>query len=85
MVSIDELLRKLGLGPMNRGVSTGVKSVEGRGDILESFSPVDGRMIGAVSTADGRDYEAVVKKAQQAFNLWKAFSAPRRGEIVRQM
>jgi aldehyde dehydrogenase (NAD+) len=85
MIDIKEVLKKLNLQSANAGVTTGQKSVEGSGDILESFSPVDGRKIAGVSSGDRDDYDMIVKKAQTAFKNWRLVPAPKRGEIVRQM
>lgn len=85
MIEIDKVLKRLGVQANNSGVSTGLQCIEGSGDILESFSPVDGRKIAGVSSADGEDYELVIKKAQDAFGKWKLIPSPARGEIVRQM
>jgi aldehyde dehydrogenase (NAD+) len=82
---MDEIIGRLGLASHNCGVSTGVKSIEGSGDILQSSSPVDGRKIADISTADHDDYDRVITKAVAAFELWRTLPAPRRGEIVRQM
>ncbi len=85
MVDIQDVLKRLGLKSVNAGVSTGMKNVEGSGDVLESFSPVDGRKIGGVSTADYDDYVVVIKNARNAFSEWRQVPAPKRGEVVRQM
>ena len=85
MIDIGNVLKRLGLQAMNTGVSTGVKCFEGSGDILESFSPVDGSKIAGISSGDSDDYETIIKKARQAFQTWRLVPAPKRGEIVRQM
>jgi aldehyde dehydrogenase (NAD+) len=85
MIDIESVIKRLGLHPTNSGVSTGTKCVEGSGDILESFSPVNGRKLAGISTADAEDYALVVTKAREAFGKWKLIPAPKRGEIVRQM
>jgi aldehyde dehydrogenase (NAD+) len=85
MIDIQNIIGKLGLSANNPGVCTGVKSIEGSGDVLESFSPVNGQKIGGLSTCDREDYDQIVKKAQDAFKIWSTFPAPKRGGIVRQM
>jgi aldehyde dehydrogenase (NAD+) len=82
MINTDFLL-KLGITAKNSGVSTG-KQFFGSDDPISSWSPVDGQIIGAVSTATKNDYEKVVQTAQEAFLYWRAIPAPKRGEIVRQ-
>ncbi|WP_236675829.1 L-piperidine-6-carboxylate dehydrogenase [Chryseolinea lacunae] len=67
------------------GVSTGTQWLESKGLTIASHSPVDGKYIGAVTSADKATYEAVMTKATAAFHEWRQWPAPRRGEIVRQM
>jgi aldehyde dehydrogenase (NAD+) len=69
----------------NRGVSTGNIWLESSGVTLESFSPVDGKLIGKVSAASRADYDHVITTAQEAFLEWRLWPAPRRGEVVRQI
>ncbi|MBO9571687.1 MAG: aldehyde dehydrogenase family protein [Chitinophagaceae bacterium] len=70
---------------INEGVSTGSRWIKGSAGKLESFSPVDGKLIGSVNMAGKDNYEEVVKLAEKAFTEWRAWPAPRRGEIVRQI
>ena len=53
--------------------------------MITSVSPVDGKNIAAVRSAEMADYEAVVAKAQSAFKEWRQVPAPLRGEVVRQL
>jgi aldehyde dehydrogenase (NAD+) len=69
----------------NNGVSTGLNWLKTKGEKLESYSPVDGKLIASVSSADEKSYEIVIQKAQAAFNEWRTWPAPKRGEIVRQV
>ena len=55
------------------------------GEELDSVSPIDGRSIGTVRCASGRDYESIVQQAADAFEQWRQVPAPKRGEIVRQI
>ena len=80
-----EFLQALGIEKSNNGVSTGSQWMKGSGTAIESFSPVDGKQIASVFTADKNQYEAVVKKATEAFKLWRLWPAPKRGEVVRQI
>ncbi|MEO8583532.1 MAG: aldehyde dehydrogenase family protein, partial [Flavitalea sp.] len=73
-----------GITETNEGISTGSLWLRGHHKI-ESISPVDGKLIGTVTTASKSDYEEVVLSALKAFELWKQWPAPRRGEIVRQI
>ena len=67
-----------------QGAGTG-SWVASRGEILESVSPVDGRVLGKIRTADRQAYEEVCLKAIQAFGKWRTVPAPKRGEVVRQI
>ena len=80
---IDKALQELGLQEVNKGTSTGNLHFSS-GDIIESYSPVDGKLIGKVSTTTKEDYEKVMQTATEAFKTWRTKPAPLRGEIVRQ-
>jgi len=80
-----DFLQSLGIQEDNPGVSTGTKWITSRGETINSFSPVDGKKIGSVIAADQKSYEAVIKKAEEAFTIWRLMPAPKRGEIVRQV
>ena len=81
--TIKKALDKLGVKQLNNGTSTGSNSF-GKGEIIQSYSPVDGGLIGAVSTTTKEDYNLVLGTAQKAFKTWRLKPAPQRGEIVRQ-
>jgi aldehyde dehydrogenase (NAD+) len=74
-----------GIEEVNEGVSTGKRWIKGSGGKLESHSPVDGKMIGSISMAGRSDYDEIIATAEKAFKEWRAWPAPRRGEIVRQI
>ncbi|WP_461532527.1 L-piperidine-6-carboxylate dehydrogenase [Sinomicrobium sp.] len=80
---IDKSLDILGISKENNGTSTGNNSF-GSGDFIASHSPVDGALIGKVSTTTQQDYEKVISTAVEAFSVWRNIPAPQRGEIVRQ-
>ncbi|MDJ0809989.1 MAG: aldehyde dehydrogenase family protein, partial [Desulfobacterales bacterium] len=48
-------------------------------------SPIDGREIGRIRTATRDEYEEVLRRSVAAFREWRAWPAPRRGEVVRRM
>ncbi len=79
------ILKELNLKDDNSGVSTGLKSIPGKGVVLESYSPVDGKLIGTVTTATREEYDQVIQTAQKAFHAWKLWPAPKRGDVVRQI
>ncbi len=80
---IKEALTQLGVKEINQGTSTGSNSFS-NGIILESYSPVDGKLIGKVRTSTREDYEKAIGHASSAFKIWRKMPAPQRGEIVRQ-
>ena len=61
--TIQQALDKLGVKTLNNGTSTGSKFF-GVGDIMESYSPVNGKLIGKVSTTTKDDFEKVMESAQ---------------------
>jgi aldehyde dehydrogenase (NAD+) len=80
---IDKALKTLGVKAINEGTSTGSNNFSS-GDIIESYSPVDGQLIGKVKTTTKDDFEKVMLAATSAFKTWRTMPAPLRGEIVRQ-
>ncbi|MDT0606483.1 L-piperidine-6-carboxylate dehydrogenase [Croceitalea rosinachiae] len=80
---LDTALKQLGLKEINDGTSTGINSF-GSGELITSYSPVDGELIGKVKATTKAEYEKVMQAATTAFKDWKTMPAPQRGEIVRQ-
>ncbi|HJW29562.1 MAG TPA: aldehyde dehydrogenase family protein, partial [Saprospiraceae bacterium] len=76
-------INKLGVKKFNNGTITGLKSSNSR-NYQPSLSPVDAHLIGSVSTTTAKEYDKVIRTAQQAFEYWRLVPAPKRGEIVRQ-
>ena len=81
----SKIFTALEISSENSGLSLGTKWLTASGDITESHSPIDGKLIATVKNASIADYEIVVKKAEEAFKTWKTFPAPARGEVVRQI
>src|SRR5882757_4899142 len=82
---ISEALASLGIKKSNPGVSTGKTWLQAKGDVIESYSPVDGKLIGKVQGCDEKAFARVVAQSQIAFREWRLVPAPRRGEVVRQI
>ncbi len=80
---IESALQKLGVNEINKGTSTGSNWFS-EGDMISSYSPVDGKLIGKVTTTSREDYDRVIDTAQAAYREWRKVPAPQRGEIVRQ-
>lgn len=80
---ITQALKNLGISDKNLGVSTGGEYFA-NGDLLESYSPTDGKLIATVVTGNSSDYENAITEAQKAFKDFRLMPAPKRGELVRQ-
>ena len=85
MLTKKEILDKLGIREFNNGVTTGTEWFDTTGEILTSYSPIDGEGIAKVKIATLEDYETVIIKAQAAFKEWRKVPAPQRAEVVRQI
>ncbi|MGY8987236.1 MAG: L-piperidine-6-carboxylate dehydrogenase [Flavobacteriales bacterium] len=83
MIDIKKSLEVLGVQQMNNGTSTGSQSFGG-GEKIDSYSPVDGTLIGSVTQTTPEEYEKVMLSTTAAFKEWRLKPAPLRGEIVRQ-
>ena len=81
--NIKKSLQALNIKDLNFGVSTGQESF-GEGAKIDSYSPVDGALIGSVTSCSKSDYDKVISTSAAAFEYWRKVPAPKRGEIVRQ-
>ncbi len=81
----EEVLKRLGISEINKGVSTGTQWFETTGDITSSYSPIDNSLIAKVKNANIEDYEMLMSKANEAYQVWRKLPPPARGEIVRQI
>ena len=79
---INDALLALGIKEINEGSSTG-QNCFSNGEVLSSFSPVDGKLIAKVKCSTEADYQKVIEKSASAFKEWRKVPAPKRGEIVR--
>ncbi len=81
-----DFLKILGIKEKNFGTSTGTKwnKTKDQGE-LKIYSPVNGKYIASVYQSSQKDYDNVIKTAQNAFEHWREVPAPQRGEIVRQI
>ncbi len=84
-MDIKKILAELGIEDQNHGAWYGSESWVGDGEVIESFSPVDGKKIAEVNGISQADYDKIVNKASEAFVSWRKLPAPKRGEIVRQI
>ena len=84
-LNIAEVLKQLGIEETNSGASTGSHWFNTNGEKIDSYSPVDGKLIASVNAATESEYEACILKGQEAFKEWRLMPAPKRGEVVRQL
>ena len=80
-----ELLLRLGLSDTNPGAFAGRAIEGGYAGVVESRNPATGEVIGRVELATAAQYEQVTALAQEMFEAWWMYPAPKRGEIVRQL
>ena len=83
MTTIQKILLDLNVKELNAGTSTGSINF-GEGKTIDSYSPVDGKLIGRVTATTKDDYEKVLGSALKAFKSFRIIPAPQRGELVRQ-
>ncbi|MFT4033196.1 MAG: aldehyde dehydrogenase family protein [Siphonobacter sp.] len=82
---MENALLELGIFSENAGTHTGQRHWFTDFTRIHSYSPVDGALIGTVTSTHEEGYERVVQTAQQAYLKWRLWPAPKRGEIVRQI
>jgi aldehyde dehydrogenase (NAD+) len=82
--SISSALTRLGLAEENPGAFAG-EWFEPSGKVVHSLNPATGEPIAAVHEVSNADYERVAEVTAGAFDAWKRWPAPRRGEVVRQL
>ncbi len=82
--SLSSTLLALGLEAENPGAFDG-SWIETSGPRVESLNPATGEPLAAVHMATAADYERVAAASVRAFEVWRTWPAPRRGEVVRQL
>ncbi len=80
---MNELLKQVSEVP--GGLATGATWHATRGARLTVRSPIDGRALATLKSAQPRDVEKAVAAARIAFEQWRLVPAPRRGEAVRRI
>ena len=71
---IGRALEQLGIKDINEGTSTGLENFSS-GELFESHSPVDGKLIGKVRASTKEDYERAMKAATEAFKTFRLMPA----------
>jgi aldehyde dehydrogenase (NAD+) len=82
--SASQILEALGIAEENAGAFCG-EWLDTRGQLLESVNPTTGEVIATVRSANAEAYERVAATSLEAFQQWRLWPAPRRGEVVRQL
>ncbi|MBZ0115148.1 MAG: aldehyde dehydrogenase family protein, partial [Thermoanaerobaculia bacterium] len=82
--SIRDILAALGIDENHSGAFDG-SWIETTGARLETVNPATEEVIGSVMMATPDEYERVVQSTVAAFEEWRTWTAPARGEIVRQL
>ena len=80
-----QFLTNLKIDQNNAGTATGTNWKTCTGEALQSFSPVDGKLIATVEITDQQAYENTIDTALKAFEEWRMWPAPKRGDVVRQL
>ncbi|MBW7867102.1 MAG: aldehyde dehydrogenase family protein [Brumimicrobium sp.] len=84
-INIKKVLKELDLTEaVNNGASTGSKWLKTKGEKIDSITPVNASIIGSVNAASVADYNKVLDIARKGFLEWRKWTAPKRGEVVRQ-
>ena len=84
-MNLHEVFSSLKISGTNIGTSTGQISIGGDTLLISSSSPADGNIIGSTYSTSSENYELVIRQAQAAFQIWRSWPAPKRGEVVRQL
>ncbi len=80
----QEILSALGIEPDNPGAWDG-EWIDTTGPAIVSVNPATGEEIARVRSAEAHDYERCAAASQKAFEEWREWTAPARGEVVRQL
>ena len=83
---LRDVLKQLGIEDKNAAYSTGLEwGSQASGNSRTIKAPADGKRLAEVAMATEDDYHTVIAKAQEAFEAWRQWPAPKRGEVVRQI
>ncbi len=81
----NDLLSRLGMGPVESGVHGASRLDHPSGPEQVSINPATGETLGRVLSASVAEYDRVADEAHEAFFKWRSVPAPVRGEVVRQI
>lgn len=74
----------LGINDLNESICSGRQWITPVGSTTHPIhSPVDGQRIASVVYAAQTEYEHLIKVANEAWETWRRYPAPKRGEVIR--
>ena len=84
---MNNILRELGIEPVNAGVCTGFDGwiQDAGGAELPSINPTTNETIATVIQGTAASYDRAVAAAQASFENWRRMPAPKRGEVIRDL
>jgi aldehyde dehydrogenase (NAD+) len=79
------ILKALGLSGTESGtyLGNGEWSKTTDAGTIDVINPSTHEVLGRVYASSAADYETIVKRAQESFQIWRTTPAPRRGEAIR--
>ena len=80
MDNLKELFNKYDIEDLVYGCSTGNKWF-GSGEIIESLSPVDGKLIGKVYCGSKKDFDTIINVSSKAFDTFRKIPAPKKRRL----
>jgi aldehyde dehydrogenase (NAD+) len=81
----DDLLKRLGVEPVNHAACHERWIDQPSADELESINPATGEPLARVRVVKTAAYDEVLDHAAAAFKGWRTTPAPKRGEVVRKI
>ncbi len=78
------VLAELDITPDHSGAFDGTW-LDTQGETLVSVNPATGEPIASVRQGTAADYERIAQRSVEAFEVWRTWTAPARGEVVRQL
>jgi aldehyde dehydrogenase (NAD+) len=83
--SVNAILDRLGIAPLNSGVCHLDWVVRPTGGELVSENPATGEALARVAMASVNDYEETLARTTDVWQRWRLLPAPARGQIVREI
>lgn len=83
-MDLEKIFKDLGINKSNPATALGSRWLSGSSSKINSYSPVNGELIGTTGFSSEKEFSEVVSSCEEAFVSWRMLPAPKRGEIVRQ-